>query len=203
MIDRKWMIKAEEELSKTVAIILQRPHRDTSRLMNLLVAKATGAAGATGILGIIGTFGTASTGTAIATLSGAALSKAKFFWLGSLIGGSAATGVVMTGGITLVAGYFGLKYFKGKPREIDDLTEEEKIIIDTSTKLCVGLKQDLDNNYYLTEEEQFFFKKVAWRPLLVKINKYADNDSTKTLNFKHVYAIQKQKEVLNELSHTI
>ena len=47
MIDRKWMIKAEEELSKTVAIILQRPHRDTSRLMNLLVAKATGAAGAT------------------------------------------------------------------------------------------------------------------------------------------------------------
>ena len=25
MIDREWMIKAEEELSKTVAIILQRP----------------------------------------------------------------------------------------------------------------------------------------------------------------------------------
>ena len=44
MIDREWMFKAEEELSKTVAIILQRPHRNTSKLMNLLVAKATGAA---------------------------------------------------------------------------------------------------------------------------------------------------------------
>ena len=90
------------------------------------------------------------------------------------------------------------------PQQILEAQErEEKIIIDTSTKLCVGLKQDLDNNYYLTEEEQVFFKKVAWRPLLLKLNKYADNDSTKTLNFKHVYAIQKQKEVLNELSHTI
>ena len=39
--------------------------------------------------------------------------------------------------------------------------------------------------------------------MLVKLNKSADNDSTKTLNFKHVYSIQKQKRVLNELSHTI
>ena len=49
MIHLEWMIKTEEELSKTVAIILQRTHRDTSKLMNLLVAKATGSAVTTGI----------------------------------------------------------------------------------------------------------------------------------------------------------
>ena len=64
-----------------------------------------GAAAAAGAYGLAGLIGTASTGTAIATLSGAAASTATLAWLGggalSIGGAGMAGGAVVLGGIAL------------------------------------------------------------------------------------------------------
>jgi len=109
--------------------------------VDLLIAKAGGAAGATGILSLIGTFGTASTGTAIASLHGAAASNATLYWLGSLIGGGVFAGTIVTGAIALVVGYSVLKLWKGKPRSVESITDEENILVGASLGLIKAFKE--------------------------------------------------------------
>ena len=90
-----------------------------------------GVATAAGVYGAVGILGTASTGTAIATLSGAAAKSATLAWLGggSLAaggGGVALGGMVLSGVVAgpalLVAGFFA----KSKAEKIE--TEVEKKI---------------------------------------------------------------------------
>lgn len=75
-------------------------------------------------------FGTASTGTAISSLSGAALTSASLAWLG----GSVAGGLMVISGTTIAMGWMGyraIQFFKKKnrrERHIEDLPEDEKIL---------------------------------------------------------------------------
>jgi hypothetical protein len=91
-MNEQWLLDAENSLTKLVVNVLQIPHEGSSRLTDALIANASGAAGVAGILGLIGAFGSASTGTAIASLSGAAASNATLYWLGSLVGGGVFAG---------------------------------------------------------------------------------------------------------------
>lgn len=70
-------------------------------LGTVLQAGGAGFAASTGTLGLVGLLGTASTGTSIATLSGAAAKSATLAWLG---GGSLASGGAGIAGGTLVLG---------------------------------------------------------------------------------------------------
>ena len=78
-----------------------------------VAARVAGGAGAPAVVStLVASLGTASTGTAISTLSGAALTKATLAWLGG--GALAAGGLGVAGGVVVlgaigVGGAYGAK----------------------------------------------------------------------------------------------
>lgn len=199
-MSKQWFKEAEAVLLKLIANIMQTSHKDTSRIANAVVAKASGVAGASGVLGLIGTFGSASTGTAIAGLSGAAASNATLYWLGSLVGGGVAAGTFLTGGIGLVAGYLGLKGWKGKPRDPDDLTQEEQEIVDASLGLIKAFREQLESNASISNREAKILREKAWEPLLSRAREYDEERAEKTLNLKNFVALGNRVSDMEALS---
>ena len=96
-------------------------------------------------LGIVTLFGTAGTGTAISTLSGAALTSSQLAFLGF---GSMATGVVILGAIGFATcqavGWMYKKTIYGKPRPFKSLTDNEVSIISIIDSLVAPLADILD-----------------------------------------------------------
>ncbi len=199
-MNEHWLLQADETLTKLVANILQVSHKDSSRLARALIAKTSGAAGAAGVLGLIGAFGTASTGTAIAGLSGAAASNATLFWLGSLVGGGVFAGTILTGGIGLVIGYLGLKFWKGKPRPLESMTDEEKAIVDASLGLVKAFREQRESKVVVKKSEARFVLEKAWRPLIKRFADYKDHRARKTLNLKNLIELGNRRRELERLT---
>lgn len=202
-MNEQWLSDADSTLTKLVANILQVSHKDSSKLVNVVIAKASGAAGAAGVLGLISAFGTASTGTAIAGLSGAAASSATLYWLGSLVGGGAVVGGFMTGGIAIAVGYFGLKWWKGKPRKPEDLTEEEKAIVDASLGLIKAFREQRDSKVEVKQAEGRFVLEKAWNPLVERVKDYDKHRATKTINLKNNFGLIARCSELDDLTRRL
>jgi hypothetical protein len=198
----EWFDDAELVLLKLIANIMQTSHKDTSRLANAVIAKASGLAGASGVIGLVSTFGSASTGTAIATLTGAASTNATMYWLGSLVGGGVFAGTILTGGIGILAGYYGLKWWKGTPRDPDDLTDEENRIINASLALIKAIREQIESNVIISKKDAKTFKEIAWEPLLKSVSDYDDSNAIDTLNFKNYILLGRRKRKIEELSDT-
>jgi hypothetical protein len=202
-MDEQWLNDADSTLTKLVANLLQVSHKDSSKLVNVVMAKASGAAGAAGVLGLISAFGTASTGTAIAGLSGAAASSATLYWLGSLVCGGAVVGGFMTGGIAIAAGYFGLNWWKGKPRKPEDLTDEEKAIVDASLGLIKAFREQRESNVEVKPLEGRFVFEKAWSPLVERVKDYNKHRAAKTINFKNNVGLIARCTELDELTQRL
>jgi hypothetical protein len=108
-----------------------------------LASKLTSAGVTGGIFALISTFGTAGTGTAIAGLSGAAATNATLAWIGGIIGGGVAAGAVLSGGLALLVSLGTHKYLGSESRKIDDLSDEEKRIIESTGLLIAGIDEEL------------------------------------------------------------
>lgn len=94
-----------------------------------IASKITGVATTGALLALVGTFGTAGTGTAIASLSGAAATNATLVWVGSLLGGGMAAGAVLTGGLGIVAGLGAYKLLGSERRAFECLLNVEQRIV--------------------------------------------------------------------------
>jgi len=138
---REWCEDAADILRGVCAAVLQTSKGASTRLMNALLAKTAGVASVAGILGLIAAFGTASTGTAIATLSGAAATTAQLFWVGSLIGGGVLAGTVITGGLGVVIGLVGMKLITGRARKPETLSQEEQALLVLASTLAKALEE--------------------------------------------------------------
>jgi hypothetical protein len=195
-----WLHEADTTLTRLVANILQVSHKDSSRLASALIAKTSGAAGAAGVLGLVGAFGSASTGTAIAGLSGAAASNATLFWLGSLVGGGVFAGTILTGGIGLVGGYVGLRLWKGKPRSIESLTDEEKAFVDTCLGLVKAFREQRKSGVEVGKAEARFVREKAWSPLVERFGDYAEHRAVFNLNLKNSIGIGARRAELDRLT---
>lgn len=196
----EWLEEAEATLTRLVANILQVSHKDSSKLAGALIAKTSGAAGAAGVLGLVGAFGTASTGTAIAGLSGAAASNATLFWLGSLLGGGVFAGTILTGGIGLVGGYLGLKIWRGTPRPVDSLTEEEKALVDASLVLVKAFREQRESGVDVERANARFVMEKAWSPLVERFRDYEAHRSVSTLNLRSSLAVGARRTELDRLT---
>lgn len=143
----------KNELVYINACILQVSRDDAEDLANkfgaAITSKIAGVASAGALLSLIGTFGTAGTGTAISSLSGAAASNASLAWAGSLLGGGMATGALITGGITLAVGYSVYKLVGSHARQISELNETERRILE-STGLLIAAINDVLKDEKLT-----------------------------------------------------
>lgn len=202
-MNEQWLLQADDALSKLIANILQVSHKDSSKLASALIAKASGSAGVAGVLGLIGTFGSASTGTAIASLSGAAASNASLFWLGSLVGGGVFAGTVLTGGIGLVVGYWGLTFWKGKKRPLESITDEERAIVGACLGLVKAFREQRESKAKVGKTEARIVLERAWAPLVARLADYQSQRAPKTLNLKNLIGLGHRKHELKRLTEEL
>jgi len=130
------LVNTRKELSKVSACLMQISSSDSDKLAsqfsNAVLAKVSGAVASGSLIALVATYGTAGTGTAIASLSGAAATNATLAWVGGLLGGGMATGVVLTGGIGLVAGLAAYKLLSSERRSFESLSEVVRIPVNVT-----------------------------------------------------------------------
>ena len=136
-------LKAIRALDKIAAAITQTSPKYQNKLTSIFAAKLGMLGTYGGVMGLL-SLGTASTGTAIASLSGAAATTAKLFWVGSIVGGGVAAGGFIIGAASLVGGYFAASRAKrlvlGVSRDEETLENEEKLILDKCRKVSIALQ---------------------------------------------------------------
>jgi hypothetical protein len=125
---------------------LLREERGTTAKMTKVATAKLGAIGTSaGIFGLAATVGTSGTGTAIGVLSGAAATSATLAWVGGSVAmGTAIVGTVaVAGGIGFAAGaLWGFhKYWRGKKRLQEELSEREQRITEVTSKLAVACRR--------------------------------------------------------------
>lgn len=125
---------------------LLREDGGTTAKMTKIAAAKLGAIGTSaGIFGVAATVGTAGTGTAIGALTGAAATSATLAWVGGSVAmGTAIVGTVaVAGGIGFAAGALWVfhKYWRGKKRLQEELSEREQRIAEVTSKLAVACKR--------------------------------------------------------------
>lgn len=157
------------ELNYVAACLMQISPRDSaeisSRFGRALAAKLTGAGVAAGLTGLVAAFGTAGTGTAIASLSGAAATKATMAWVGGLVGGGAAAGATVTAGITLVVAAIAMSILSSTPRDFNQLTLQEQRVLQTCW-LTAAICNEMKGRYRLLEAQEVVgLYEQALRPL--------------------------------------
>ena len=122
-------------------------------------------------LGIVTLFGTAGTGTAISTLSGAALTSSQLAFLGL---GSMASGVFVLSAIafatSLAAGWMYKKTVYGKPRKFETLSDNEVSILSMIDSLVAPLTDVLETtseNHSYSREDFFLYAFDGLAPLQI------------------------------------
>jgi hypothetical protein len=171
----------ERVLTQIVAAIRQDTDRHARVVIGSAIGKASGVLAVGGVSALITSLGAASTGTAIASLSGAAATTAKLYWLGSTIGlGVAAGGVMLTAGglgVTVAAGMAGKRLLIGQPRQEDDLQEHEKAILVACVSLAGLVKRDIESGRSLGAGEKKLVAEHALIPLVHQIDQHWDQES--------------------------
>jgi len=173
----------EDTLTQIVAAIRQTSDRRSRIFVNATIGKLSGAMAVGGISGLVATFGAASTGTAIASLSGAAATTAQLYWIGSLVGMGVAGGGLMLAaggvGVGIAAGVWGKRKLFGKARSEDELQEHEKAILVACITLINATKQQRKLAQPPTSSEMRLIAEQALIPLVNQINQHWDDASLK------------------------
>jgi hypothetical protein len=120
-----------------------------------IVSKITGVVTTGALLTLVSAFGTAGTGTAIASLSGAAATNATLAWVGGLLGGGMAAGAVLTGGASVVVGLAAYKLLSSERRAFESISESEQRIVQ-SCWLLIAMIDD-----FLADKNCTFDQEVA------------------------------------------
>lgn len=154
------LVLTRGELVKITACILQMNTDEAESWLGsfgrLISAKTTGIVASGALLGLVSTFGTAGTGTAIASLSGAASASATLAWVGGWVGGGMAAGAILTAGIGVLAGIAAFKFMGSKVRQYDDLSATDRALVETVGMLVAAIDDALSIkpiNYSKTEAE--------------------------------------------------
>lgn len=133
------------ELAYISACIMQIAPGESEKLARqfgtAVTAKLAGVAATGTLLALVGTFGSASTGTSIATLSGAAATNATLAWVGGLAGGGMAAGAMITGGLSIVIGLAAYKMLGSERRAFDALSISEQSIVQACWLLMAAIDE--------------------------------------------------------------
>jgi hypothetical protein len=183
-IGQAWYSEAEAILIEVAGAIIQTDKSVGNKLLDALLAKGVGAMSAASITGLVGALGTASTGTAIGALTGAAATSAKLFWIGSIVGGGAVVGGWMVLGAAIMSGIFGARLWRGKPRPVSDLNEDERAILSAIELLVPALRAEAVKSRAATNEEMNALRSI-WGDLEGSVREYMKGASSGRLAPKH------------------
>ena len=197
--DPNWFVDAEETLGNVVSAILQTNKSTGAKALDAIVAKGAGAAGVTGVLGLVSSLGTASTGTAIASLSGAAATTAKLYWIGALVGGGVAAGGTVVAGAGIGIAWWSAKRWRGKVRTVDSLCSKERVILGTIERLLPALREEAGRTRELSSEEVSALSAI-WNDLTREVKEYDRNND---LAHKHKLSIKLTARRMEKLGRNI
>lgn len=173
----------EATLGQIVAAIRQTSDRRTRIFVNAVIGKVGAATAVGGISSLVATFGVASTGTAIASLHGAAATSAQLYWIGSLVGLGAMGGgfILASGGVGfgVVAGFWGRRKLFGKPRREDELQDHEKAILVASITVIHAIRQQRETGQSPPPADMRRVAEEALIPLANQINQHWNDASLK------------------------
>lgn len=207
------LINTKLELIYINACILQVSRDEAEDLANkfgaAIASKIAGVATVGSLLGLVSMFGTAGTGTAIATLSGAAATNATLAWVGGLLGGGMATGALLTGGVALVVGVGVYKMLGSEARQYSDLSEQEIRIVESTGFLIAAINDILaDPNKTLSVDDAKQLLENTLKPmhqLLLSqsedIVQYLDNKNA--IAFRQYALIDFEKQVIDGFDYFI
>lgn len=207
------LINTKRELTYISACIMQINAGESEKLAGqfgaAIASKIAGAATVGGVFALVSAFGTAGTGTAIASLSGAAATSATLAWVGSLLGGGMATGAVLTGGLGIVVGLAAYKTLGSERRPFEQLSELEQRIVQSSWVLIAMIDD------FLRDETGVFKPAVAQDvldksllPLQSMLVENADSicmdlDRKHAVAFRQHVLIDYQRVVINGFAYYI
>ncbi len=171
----------EQVLTETVSAILQKSERRGRIAVNAIVGKLGGVAVTGGIAGLVANFGIASTGTAIASLSGAAATTAKLYWIGSLVGlGVTGGGLLLAAGglgAGVAAGALGKRKILGRARSEEDLEDHERAILVACVALIKSIREQRESGREPSSADMRLVSEHALIPLVHQINQHWDTVS--------------------------
>lgn len=163
----------ERSLVGIIGSVRQVSNRRTRIIAGVIFSKLGAVASIGGITGLVSTFGAASTGSAIASLSGAAATSATLYWIGSIIGlGAVAGGVMVTTaglGIAVVGAVYAGRSFFGRARRDEDLFDYERALIYAAMTLLKAIQEQIKAGKAPTEWEMKEFSKHGLVPLILQI----------------------------------
>lgn len=143
------LLNTKNELAYISACIMQVSPSEAEKLAGqfgtAVASKIAGVVASGALLSLVSTFGTAGTGTAIASLSGAASTSASLAWVGGLLGGGMATGAVLTGGAALVVGLGAYKALSSEKRNFEELDDIEQRIVQYCWMLIAIIDEHLEH----------------------------------------------------------
>ena len=207
------LINTKRELTYISACIMQISAGESEKLAGqfgaAIASKIAGAVTVGGVFALVAAFGTAGTGTAIASLSGAAATSATLAWVGGLLGGGMATGAVLTGGLGIVVGLAAYKTLGSERRSFEQLSELEQRIVQSSWVLIAMIDE------FLQDKTGVFKPAVAhnildksFLPLQSMLVESTDSicknlDRKHAVMFRQHVLIDYQRVVINGFNHYI
>ncbi|WP_055683286.1 hypothetical protein [Jannaschia rubra] len=165
----------DEALTAIVGAILQQSNRAAGTIIGVAASKLVAAGVMAGTFAAISAFGVAGTGTAIATLSGAAAASATLYWIGSSIGlGVAAGSLMLTGGaiaIGIPAAMAARKHILGRRRTEEDLDPHEQAALYAALRLAAPIRVARFSETPITPVEMRLFVREGLAPLATTLNR--------------------------------
>lgn len=170
----------DDALTAVVGAILQQSNRTAGAIIGVAASKFVAAGVMAGTFAAIGAFGVASTGTAIATLSGAAAASATLYWIGSSIGlGVAAGSLMLTGGaiaIGIPAAMATRRHILGRRRTEEALEPHEQAALYAALRLATPIRVARARETQITPVEMRLFAGAGLAPLIATLKRiYATN----------------------------
>ena len=197
--------KTRAELARISSCIMQINNSESEKLADqfskAVVSKISGAAASGALLSLVATFGTSGTGTAIASLSGAASTSATLAWVGSLVGGGMVAGAALTGGVTLVLGLAAYKLLGSERRTFESLSEAEQRIVQSSWLVMAIIDDYLESppELFTQKEAELLFAKF-FRPLLLELT---DNTDAICENLDGRHSVIFRQHVLTDFKRVV
>jgi hypothetical protein len=163
----------EKALVGIISSVKQVSDKHARIFSKVIIGKIGAAASLGGLTGLISTFGAASTGASIASLSGAAATSAKLYWVGSIIGLGAASGGIMLAaaglGAGVVAARYGRQWILGEERSDDELYDHERALLCATMTLLQAIREQIKTGKQPTRKEMEIISYTVLAPLVRQI----------------------------------
>ena len=202
---RELLENTQRELTKLTACILQVSYQDAegwlSEFGRLVSAKVAGVASTATVFGLVSIYGTAGTGTAIASLSGAAATNATLAAVGGIVGGGMVAGALVLSGLGILIGIGAFKLLASEARDFDSLPNEDKQIVNTSGILLAAIQEKLSSEQVtLCADEAELFVEQSLVPFHQFLDTHQDAICSR-LDVKN--AVSYRQHVLRDFRHVV